>query len=80
VLSFRGWPENPELVATIEARLKREDPRRAPDFDIKKTIALDRNFVRSVQPGQGHHGSIAGTRGPPSRFQMWAGAPSRTQG
>jgi hypothetical protein len=27
-------------VATIEARLKSEDPRKAPDFDIMKTIGL----------------------------------------
>ena len=30
-----------EQVATIEARLKNEDPRKAPDFDIMKTIGLD---------------------------------------
>ena len=30
-----------EQVATIEARLKSEDPRKAPDFDIRKTIGLD---------------------------------------
>src|SRR5712691_2644040 len=28
-------------VAPIEARLKSEDPRKAPDFDIMKTIGLD---------------------------------------
>jgi hypothetical protein len=28
-----------EQVATIEARLKPEDPRKAPGFDLRKTIA-----------------------------------------
>jgi hypothetical protein len=30
-----------DQVATIEARLKSEDPRRAPGFDIRNTVALD---------------------------------------
>ena len=41
-----------EQVATIEARLKSEDPRKAPDFDIMKTIGLD--ALRRGDPrGQG---------------------------